>query len=79
MTPDPAAEFRAFRLNLNWSQEWVAEFFGVSERTVRNWETSGAPIPQSVWMLVLAIDWNYLSVDQINDVSSGAQRRVRAD
>ena len=38
-------DLQNIRLQLGWSQEKTAEEFGVTARTVRNWERSGPPKP----------------------------------
>ncbi|WP_316169053.1 MULTISPECIES: helix-turn-helix transcriptional regulator [unclassified Bradyrhizobium] len=42
-----AAEFKAWRQNLNLTQQEVAERVGVSRTTIQNWENN-TPIPQTV-------------------------------
>jgi DNA-binding transcriptional regulator YiaG len=38
-------ELRQIRAQLRWSQERVADEFGVTVRTVHNWERHGPPKP----------------------------------
>jgi DNA-binding transcriptional regulator YiaG len=38
-------ELREMRTRLGWSQERTANEFGVTVRTVHNWERSGPPKP----------------------------------
>lgn len=42
------AEFRAVREYLGLTHEWVAAGLGVTDRTVRSWESGRHPIPDGV-------------------------------
>jgi transcriptional regulator with XRE-family HTH domain len=45
--------FRARRIDLNHTQESLAEFLCVTARTIARWE-SGTPIPAAVAMVVMS-------------------------
>jgi DNA-binding transcriptional regulator YiaG len=48
--------FIKFRERLRWSQQAMAEFLGVSDRTIRNWECGKQRIPKAYLMLLMTID-----------------------
>lgn len=53
MTP---AEFKVVREFLGLTGEWLAQYLGVSARTVRHWEQGKYPIPDGVRLAIERIE-----------------------
>jgi len=53
-----AAEFKTLREHLGIPGEWLARRFGVSDRSVRHWDSGKYPVPERIsrWMRWLAED-----------------------
>lgn len=51
-----AAEFKTLREHLGIPGEWLARRFGVSDRSVRHWDSGKYPVPERIsrWMVWLA-------------------------
>src|SRR5690554_1430389 len=53
-----AAEFKTLREHLGIPGEWLARRFGVSDRSVRHWDSGKYPVPERIsrWLRWLAED-----------------------
>jgi len=53
-----AAEFKTIREHLGIPGEWIARRFGVSDRSVRHWDSGKYPVPERIgrWLRWLAED-----------------------
>lgn len=53
-----AAEFKTLREHLGIPGEWLARHFGVSDRSVRHWDSGKYPVPERIsrWLRWLAED-----------------------
>lgn len=53
-----AAEFKSLREHLGIPGEWIARRFGVSDRSVRHWDSGKYPVPERIsrWLRWLAED-----------------------
>src|SRR5690554_7805945 len=51
-----AAEFKTLREHLGIPGEWLARRFGVSDRSVRHWDSGKYPVPERIsrWLVWLA-------------------------
>lgn len=71
MADSGADILRAYREELRYSQAQMAEFLGVSDRTLGSWER-GATVPKSVLMLLQTLE--FVPFERIKEIHHISQK-----